>query len=93
MLMAAAATSATSQVGPHHPRALAVGRRGPRPANELARRIATVKGNSGGRLYINEACEMFAPLGAVEGGVGYIYLGPLAGQRMVDAPDVDRGDD
>ena len=66
---------------------------GPQPANELARRIATIKGNSGGRFYINEACEMFAPLGAVVGGVKYIYLGPLADSAWSDAPDVDRGDD
>ena len=69
---------------------------GPQPTNELARRIATIntiKGNSGGRFYINEACEMFAPLGAVEGGVKYIYLGPLADSAWFDAPDVDRGDD
>ena len=66
---------------------------GPRPANELARRIARVKGNSGGRLYINEACEMFAPLGGAEGGVEYTYLGPLADSAWFDAPDVDRGDD
>jgi hypothetical protein len=67
---------------------------GPQRAGELARRIAAVKGNSGGRLYINEACEMFAPLsGAAEGGVDYIYLGSLADSAWFDAPDVDRGDD
>jgi hypothetical protein len=66
---------------------------GSRPANKLAHRIARVKGNSGGRFYINEACEMFAPLGGAEGGVEYIYLGPLADSAWFDAPDVDRGDD
>jgi hypothetical protein len=62
-------------------------------ANELARRIATIKGNSGGRFYINEACEMFAPLGGEEGGVDYIYLGPLEDSAWFHAPEVDRGDD
>jgi hypothetical protein len=66
---------------------------GPQSAEELARRIATIKGNSGGRFYINEACEMFAPLGGAEGGVEYIYLGPLEDSAWFDAPDVDRGDD
>jgi hypothetical protein len=66
---------------------------GPRPANELARRLAANKGNSGGRFYINEACEMFAPLGGAEGGVEYVYLGPLEDSAWFDAPDVDRGDD
>jgi hypothetical protein len=62
-------------------------------ANELARRIATIKGNSGGRFYINEACEMFTPLGGAEGGVDYIYLGPLEDSAWFHAPEVDRGDD
>lgn len=62
-------------------------------ADELARRIATIKGNSGGRFYINEACEMFAPLGGEEGGVDYIYLGPLEDSAWFHAPEVDRGDD
>jgi hypothetical protein len=66
---------------------------GPRRANELARRIATIKGNSGGRFYINEACEMFTPLGGEEGGVEYLYLGPLEDSAWFHAPDVDRGDD
>jgi hypothetical protein len=62
-------------------------------ANELARRIASVKGDNGGRFYINEACEMFAPIGAAEGGVDYIYLGPLEDSSWFHAPEVDRGDD
>jgi hypothetical protein len=66
---------------------------GTRPANELARRIAAIKGNSGGRFYINEASEMFAPLDAEEGGVDYLYIGPLEDSAWFPAPDVDRDDD
>jgi len=62
-------------------------------AGELARRISEIKGSDGGRFYINEACEMFAPMNGAEGGVEYIYLGPLADNAWFDAPDVDRGDD
>ncbi len=36
---------------------------------------------------------MFAPLGGLEGGVEYLYLGPLEDNAWFDAPDVDRGDD
>jgi hypothetical protein len=61
-------------------------------ADELARRVATIKGNSGGRFYVNEACEIFAPLTRAEGGVEYVYIGPLADSAWFDAPDVDRGD-
>ncbi len=62
-------------------------------ARELARRISAIKGSAGGRFYINEACEMFAPMNGAEGGVEYIYLGPLADSAWFDAPDVERGDD
>jgi len=66
---------------------------GQRLAGELARRIAATKGIAGGGFYINEACEMFAPLGGEEGGVEYIYVGSLADSAWFHAPDVDRGDD
>lgn len=65
----------------------------PQRASELARRIALIKGNGGGRFYINEACEMFAPLTAAEGGVDYVYFGPLEDSAWFPAPDVDRDDD
>jgi len=62
-------------------------------AEELARRIAAIKGNDGGRFYINEAGEMFAPLSAAGGGVDYVYLGPLEDSAWFGPPDVDRDDD
>ena len=63
------------------------------PAEELARRIAKIKSDGGGRFYINEASEMFAPLSAAEGGVDYVYLGPLEASGWFPAPEVDRDDD
>lgn len=56
-------------------------------ARMLARRLAAVKGNSGGRVYINEACHFFAPL-ITTGGTTYVYLGGLDDDAWFSAPDV-----
>ena len=45
-------------------------------ARFLAERLAEVKGPRGGRIYINEAREFFAPIGE-EDSPQYVYLGPL----------------
>ena len=45
-------------------------------ANRLARRLAKVKGSSGGRVYINEASCFFAPVDDGDG-LQYVYLGDL----------------
>lgn len=45
-------------------------------ANFLAERLAETKGTDGGRIYINEARQFFAPVGAGEA-PPYLYLGPL----------------
>jgi hypothetical protein len=45
-------------------------------ARFLAERLAEVKGKEGGRIYINEAREFFAPKGDVPT-PPYLYLGPL----------------
>jgi len=48
----------------------------PVAARSLAARIQAVKGSQGGRFYINEWREMFAPVN--EGGVyNYVYIGHL----------------
>lgn len=46
-------------------------------ARGLARRLAPHKGAGGGRIYINEACEFFAPVLGAEGDYDFRYLGPL----------------
>lgn len=45
-------------------------------AAEVARRIREVKGWRGGRFYVNEWCEIFAPVGR-EGALTYLYVGSL----------------
>ena len=45
-------------------------------ANFLAERLAETKGTDGGRIYINEARQFFAPVGQGEA-PSYLYLGPL----------------
>lgn len=49
---------------------------GAEAASETARRIGTVKGWQGGRFYVNEWREIFAPLNE-ETGVEYRYIGSL----------------
>lgn len=44
-------------------------------ARKLANRIAAIKGPEGGRVYVNEACELFSP--PDEQGDAFIYLGHL----------------
>jgi len=56
-------------------------------AAALARRLAAVKGSDGGRIYINECGEFFAPVG---GSGEFRYLGPLDEDVWFTAPDVDR---
>lgn len=45
-------------------------------ALDLAHRIRTVKGFEGGRFYVNERREMFAPLNK-DAGLAYVYIGKL----------------
>ncbi|MFF5219443.1 hypothetical protein [Micromonospora sp. NPDC000442] len=60
---------------------------GPEAARSLARRLAAFKGDSGGRVYINEACHFFAPRATADG-TGYIYLGALEDDAWFPAPEV-----
>jgi len=50
-------------------------------ARGLARRLATIKGQDGGRIYINEQCEFFDP-------ATNIYIGPLGDDPWFTPPDV-----
>jgi hypothetical protein len=58
---------------------------GPGAAAALAQRLSKYKGSGGGRIYINEAREFFAPVGE---GPRYIYLGSLANDAWFPKPAV-----
>jgi hypothetical protein len=54
-------------------------------AAKLANRLAATKGDSGGRIYINEAREFFAPI--LNGDeLSYVYLGPLVFDVWFSSP-------
>jgi hypothetical protein len=55
-------------------------------ARATASFIAAVKGTSGGRVFINEECELFAPVG-VAGDWEYQYIGPLGEHAWFAPPD------
>jgi hypothetical protein len=57
-------------------------------ANQLARRLARVKGSSGGRIYINERCEFFAPVTSADY-ARFLYLGHLADDTWFAGYDMD----
>jgi hypothetical protein len=59
-------------------------------AAQLANRLRQVKGLEGGRVYINEVGEFFAPIDDGDGTVSYVYLGPLEDDPWFPAPDVPR---
>ena len=49
---------------------------GAKEARKLANRLAAIKGSQGGRIYINEQCEFFAPR-TESSGMPFVYLGHL----------------
>ena len=57
-------------------------------AARLARRLARVKGDAGGRIYLNECGEFFSP--PSELGAEYVYLGSLDDDLWFPPPDVPR---
>jgi hypothetical protein len=61
---------------------------GANDAARLARRIASVIGDAGGRIYINEAAEFFAP--SREQDAPAIYLGSLGDDVWFPPPSVPR---
>ena len=62
--------------------------RGQRTAQLLARRLSSVKGQSGGRIYINEQCEFFGPMVVGQGGTQFVYLGHLEDDAWFDEPEL-----
>lgn len=61
---------------------------GPDAAAALARRLASHKGDAGGRIYLNEAGEFFSP--PPQPGMDYTYLGALDEDLWFAPPDVPR---
>ncbi len=59
---------------------------GAAPAQRLARRIGAIKGTDGGRFYINEVGELFAPVSTVDE-PNFLYLGHLDDDGWFPAPD------
>jgi len=59
-------------------------------AAQLANRLRQIKGLEGGRIYINEVGEFFAPTDHGDSTVSYVYLGPLEDDLWFSAPDVSR---
>lgn len=59
---------------------------GPAAARALIERLVSVKGSSGGRIYINERCQFFGPAG--DGSSGFVYLGALDDDPWFSPPDV-----
>jgi hypothetical protein len=57
-------------------------------ATHLARRLARVKGTNGGRIYINERCEFFAPVTSADY-ARFLYLGHLEDDTWFTGYDMD----
>jgi hypothetical protein len=57
------------------------------PAKQLANRLARVKGDNGGAIYINEARSFFAPVLRANK-YTYLYLGPLGKDAWFKDPTV-----
>ncbi|MSO38450.1 MAG: hypothetical protein EXQ69_09425 [Acidimicrobiia bacterium] len=58
------------------------------PAEKLASRLTRIKGPKGGRIYINECGEFFAPVEDADG--RFLYLGTLGEDAWFPAPNVPR---
>ena len=55
-------------------------------AQNLAKRLAAVKGSGGGRIYINECGNFFSP--PPDGGIDHVFLGSLDEDPWFVPPDV-----
>ncbi len=55
-------------------------------AKKTAARVRAVKGSSGGKFYINEQCEMFAPVASDNGWV-FLYIGHLEDSAWFNPPE------
>jgi hypothetical protein len=59
---------------------------GDRAAKETSSRVRAIKGEDGGRFYINERCELFAPV-ASNDYEHFVYLGHLEDSAWFDPPE------
>lgn len=55
-------------------------------ATATAARVKAVKGSGGGRFYINERCELFAPV-ASDDFTQFVYIGHLEDSAWFDPPE------
>jgi hypothetical protein len=60
---------------------------GEKRARETAARVSAVKGSMGGRFYINEQCELFAPV-LIDGSWRFLYIGHLEDSAWFDPPEM-----
>ena len=59
---------------------------GDKAAKKTAARVSAVKGSMGGKFYINEQCEMFAPVQS-NGSWIFLYIGHLEDSGWFSPPD------
>lgn len=59
---------------------------GEKEAKKTAARVSAVKGSMGGKFYINEQCEMFAPVPS-NGSWIFLYIGHLEDSAWFSPPD------
>lgn len=59
---------------------------GEKAAKKTAARVSAVKGSMGGRFYINEQCEMFAPVASGDSWI-FLYIGHLEDSAWFSPPD------
>jgi hypothetical protein len=59
---------------------------GEKEAKKTAARVSAVKGSMGGKFYINEQCEMFAPVQS-NGSWIFLYIGHLEDSAWFSPPD------
>jgi hypothetical protein len=71
--------------GPRRTTVLLSDERGRDAAQSLAQRLGKIKGTSGGRFFVNEAGELFAPVG-IAGDWTYLYLGDLGEDAWFPPP-------
>lgn len=62
------------------------GQAGDKAAKKTAARVSAVKGSMGGKFYINEQCEMFAPVQS-NGSWIFLYIGHLEDSGWFIPPD------
>ena len=60
-------------------------------AQQIAREIGEVKGYQGGRFYVNEYCNAFAPKGA-DYGIEYIFVQKIDLSNWFPKPEIEEAE-